>query len=125
MQIDITAIKDMDCWNLAHSRAEGGENAGAETWQAAMREAEETKLLNTSELLDEFRDYVRELGAWEAEETDAWNPTECNALFLQFLAWDVREAGADSLAEIDWRRYRKSENNGRIYKSGRKFYAYL
>lgn len=104
MQIDITSLTALGMFTFSHSAAEGGQDAGRNTWQAANRHAEETAppLLDTPEKLETFRDWVNGSGGWTREEIDAWTPTECNALFLQWIAGDCRELGADSLDEIDW-----------------------
>jgi hypothetical protein len=102
MEINITQLADMGAFDLSHSMMEGGENAGANTWEASKRQAERTPILDTPEKLDAFRGWVRDHGAWTAEEIAAWTPQEANALFLQWIAGDVRELGADTLGGIDW-----------------------
>lgn len=92
MDIDITSLSDLDAFPLSHSQAEGGPTAGPDTWNAAKRQANETALLDTEEKLQAFRDWVKPSGGWEDEEIDAWTPQECNALFLQWVAGDIREA---------------------------------
>lgn len=116
MQINITALLDEDLFYFSHSRAEGGENAGENTWKAALEDAQTRRppLLSTPEELDAFRDHVRGFGAWEREEIAAWTSEECNALFLQLIAGDVRVAGADSLEDLDWDQYQKDAESGRI-----------
>lgn len=94
MEINITSLLDLPAFNLSHSRAEGGENAGRNSWQAAMDQAEETALLDTPEKLEAFRDWVADTGAWDEDERNAWTPQECNALFLQWIAGDVRQCPA-------------------------------
>ena len=94
MEIEITSLLDLDAFPLSHSQAEGGRDAGRNSWQAAMGQAEDTALLDTPEKLDAFRDWVRPFGGWEDEEIDAWTPQECNALFLQWIAGDTRQAPA-------------------------------
>jgi hypothetical protein len=105
MEINITSLLELDQFTLSHSRAEGGENAGQNTWQASKEQAEETPLLDTEEKLQAMRDFARSSGGWDKEEIAAWSDTEVNALFLQWVAGDCREAGADSLDEIDWEEY--------------------
>jgi hypothetical protein len=96
MEIDITRLSDLDCFQLSHSRAEGGENAGRNTWNASKAQAAETPLLDTEEKLQAMRDFARSSGGWTAEEIAEWSAEEVNALFLQWVAGDCREAGADS-----------------------------
>lgn len=120
MEIDITSLLDVDQFERSHSRMEGGENAGQNTWLASLEAAAETVLLDTEEKLQAMRDFARSSGGWDEEEVNAWSGQEVNALFLQWIAGDCREAGADSLAEIDWEEYRADceagQCAGRIYR---------
>ena len=112
MEINITPLADMDAFPLSHSMMEGGENAGRNTWEASKRQADETPLLDTPEKLDAFRDWVRDHGAWSDEELAAWTPQEVNALFLQWIAGDVRDLGADTLDGIDWEEAEELQDAG-------------
>lgn len=94
MEIDITPLLTEDQFALSHSRAEGGENAGRNTWNAALERAEEIPLLDTPQKLDAMRDLALESGGWNQEEVDAWTPQEVNALFLQWVAGDCRQCPA-------------------------------
>jgi hypothetical protein len=114
MYIEITSLLELDCFDLSHSRAEGGENAGRNTWNASKAQAKETPLLDTEEKLEAMRDFALSSGGWTREEIAAWNAEEINALFLQWVAGDVRQAGADSLDEIDWEEYEELAIEGRI-----------
>jgi hypothetical protein len=117
MEIDITSLLEMDAFNLSHSRMEGGDNAGINTWNASKEQAKETPLLDTEEKLQAMREFVKESGGWDKEEIAEWDSNELNALFLQWIAGDVRElpsieqefdendsrfSTAYSLDEIDW-----------------------
>jgi hypothetical protein len=112
MEIDITSLLEMDCFALSHSRAEGGQNAGAETWNASKEQARETPLLDTPEKLDAMRDFASDSGGWTREEIDTWDAQELNALFLQWIAGDVREHGADSLNNLDWGNVEEQRKQG-------------
>lgn len=135
MEIEITSLLTLDCFELSHSRAEGGDNAGTDTWNASKAQAEETPLLDTEEKLEAMREFARESGGWDAEEIAEWDSQEINALFLQWIAGDVREmpskdgGRADDLSEVDWKKTRKEQErgsiSGNIYKSGRRVYFYL
>lgn len=130
MEIDITTLLEMDCFALSHSIAEGGSNAGQNTWNASKKQAENTQLLNTPEKLQAMRDFARESGGWNKEEIAEWSDNELNALFLQWISGDVRELGADSLDNIDWEEAEEMQREGQapsnIFKgkSG-KIYFYL
>jgi hypothetical protein len=112
MEINITTLLDLDCWQISHSRHEGGQEAGRNTWRAAIGQAEETPLLNTEEELQAMRDFARSSGGWDKEEIAAWSHTEVNALFLQWIAGDCRQLGADSLKDIDWEEARERQEQG-------------
>lgn len=114
MYIEITSLLELDCFPLSHSAAEGGDNAGRNTWNASKAQADKTPLLDTEEKLEAMRDFARSSGGWTREEITAWSADEVNALFLQWIAGDVREAGADSLEEIDWDEYEELASEGRI-----------
>lgn len=120
MEIDITSLLGVDQFERSHSRMEGGDNAGQNTWCASLEAAKETVLLDTEEKLDAMRDFARSSGGWTAEEISAWSTEEINALFLQWVAGDCREAGADSLDSIDWEDYRErceaGQCAGNLYK---------
>jgi hypothetical protein len=114
MEIDITTLSKMNCFTLSHSIAEGGQNAGQNTWNASKKEAENTPLLNTPEKLQAMRDFARESGGWNKEEITEWSDNELNALFLQWISGDVRELGADSLDEIDWEEAEEMQRDGQV-----------
>ena len=112
MEINITSLLEKDQFPLSHSVAEGGENAGRETWQASIESAKETPLLDSEEKLEAFRDWLKPWGAWDAEQIAAMDDQHLNALFLQWVAGDCREAGADSLDAIDWEEYENRAADG-------------
>jgi hypothetical protein len=114
MEIEITSLLEMHAPGLSASRVELGDNAGRITWQAAKEQAEETPILDTPEKLDAMRDFARSSGGWDAEEVAAWDAGEVNALFLQWIAGDVRELGADTLAEIDWEEAEEMQQAGQV-----------
>lgn len=92
-----------------------GDNAGKLTWQASVETAGEIELLDTADKRQDFRDYVKGFGAWSDTEIAAWNDTELNALLLQMIAGDVREAFGDAdVSEWDWAEYEKDTSTGRI-----------
>jgi len=99
MEINITPLLETDMYDFSHSRAEGGESAGQDTWNAALKGPR--PLLQTPEEFEAFRDHVEGFGAWDEEEIAAWDENECQALFLQFIAGDVRQCPA-TLEGIDF-----------------------
>ena len=92
MYINITHLLETDLFPFSHSRAEGGENAGRETWDAAL--IGPRPLLTTPEEFEALRDFAESTGGWDEEEVTSWDENECQALFLQFVAGDVRECPA-------------------------------
>lgn len=93
-----------------------------------MEAARETVLLDTEEKLEAMRDFVASSGGWDKQEIAAMDSQHLNALFLQWVAGDCREAGADSLEEIDWEEYERRAEAGQcssnLYKTedGRIFF---
>lgn len=130
MEIIVTRlVTEGNMFEFSASRAERGMNAGPETWNNAKDEAAERPILGDDEL-PEFRDYVREFGAWDDAEIDGWDATECNALFVQMVAGDIREIVAchpgDGPGDIDWAAYEADENMaGRMFLSGDDIYYYV
>lgn len=114
MEINITSLANLNAFNLSRSQAEAGPNAGPQSWQNAKEQAEETPLLDTPEKLQAFRDWLKPFGAWDAEEIAAMSDNDLNALFLQWVAGNTREAGANTLAEMDWLEYEKQAEAGQI-----------
>lgn len=71
-----------------------------------------------------MRKWARSSGGWTREEIAAWDADELNALFLQLVSAETREAGWDSLEEAQWtddgelidsRTGERSESCGHIY----------
>lgn len=119
MEIDITKLFNGDDYfpsKYSASAAEIGQDAGRITWSQACEDAPEYNFLDTSDKLDAFRAHIKGFGAWSDEEIAAWSDTECNALFLQLVSGDIREAGLDTDAP-DWPAYYADSEAGRV--SGR------
>lgn len=124
-EIKITEFFKGETWDFTGSIATHGPNAGPMTWANSKKEAASTPLLTTEEQLDAMRSWAKETGAWDKDEIAAWDATEINALFIQLVAGDMREAGLDDIDFDDakaWRKYEKGAEAGRysgnIYKSG-------
>lgn len=117
MEINITRfVTECDPFNFSASQAERGDNVGPETWSNAKTEAAREPLLTSPEQLDALRDYVGGFGAWEDDEIAAWSANECNALFIQLVSGEMREAGMDDVdvEDFDWEKYERSAENGNI-----------
>lgn len=104
------------------SAAELGQDAGKITWNNAKREAAEAPLLTTPEQLDALRAWAKATGAWDEDERNAWDDDECNALFIQLVSGDMREAGFDDYepSEEAWEEYyaraERGEISGNMYR---------
>lgn len=131
-EIDITDfVTNTDTWKFSGSIATHGPNAEPNTWNNAVREATESPLLKTEEELDALRQWAKETGAWDDEHIAAWSPEECNALFIQLVSGDMREAGMDNydVDEFDWEDYQQRAEEGQIsgnvYRSSDRIFYYL
>lgn len=117
-QLDISGLIGADefCpFDMSNNRATLGDNAGELTWNASKACAESIRLLDTDEKRDDFRAFVKSSGGWTDEEIAAWDDLELNALLLQWIAGDIREAFGDAdPAEWDWEDYREQSEAGRV-----------
>lgn len=112
MEIDITTLSKVNAFDLSHSIAEGGGNAAHNTWENSKAEAKRHPILDTPEKLQAMRDFAASSGGWTREEIAGWPDSEVNALFLQWIAGDCRELGADSIADIDWDEAEQLQSEG-------------
>lgn len=119
MEIDVTRfVTEADPYDFSASILERGPNAGRETWNEAKEAAADIyPLLVTEQELETARDWFGEFGAWEDdEERAAWSPAEINALLIQFISGDLREAeslaNGDGPGGIDWNAYRELQEAG-------------
>ena len=116
MELNITevfnAIAPLD---YSASVAEIGANAGADTWRAAVDDSPDYMLLDTEEKREAFREHIKGFGAWDAKEIAAWTDIELNALFLQMIAGDMREADLYAgMTAADWAEYQEAVDNGQV-----------
>ena len=95
------------------SVAEIGNDAGPATWAAACDDSPANMLLDTDEKREAFKEHIRGFGAWSDEEIAAWSEVELNALFMQLISGDMREAdiGPESTAD-DWIKYEERAHAG-------------
>lgn len=118
MDINISILAGTDAFPYAHSQAEGGPDAGNNSWKNAM--SGPRPLLQTPEEFAEARDWFADFGAWSRSAINGWSRREVQALLLQFIAGDIREAGARKLEDIDWPEYeangRAGLNTGRLFR---------
>lgn len=104
--------------DLSASVMEIGKDAGKYTWEAALESAAEARLLDTEEKVQAFAQFARESGGWTSEEIKKWSVQETNALFLQWIAGDMREMGLHKPVEnpdhVDWPAIEAGQENGQI-----------
>jgi hypothetical protein len=119
MEIDITTFfNEAAPMDYSASVAEVGNDAARATWQAACDDSNDYPMLDSEKKREEFRHYVKTFGAWSEDEIAAWSNQELNALLIQMISGDIREASLDT-DEPDWNQYQKDSEAGRI--SGRIF----
>ncbi len=76
----------------------------------------DTFAASRNQLAASLREYAAGFGAWDDDEIAAWDAGECNALFVQLVSGDMREAGMDEgdLEDFDWEEYEHHANVGQI-----------
>ena len=116
-EIDVSpllASPGFDPWNCCNSVASLGQNAGKRTWQASRSFA--PALVLSEGQKEAFREFVRDSGGWDEEETAAFSDAELTALGVQWIAGDIREGFGDGVsndpAEWDWAEYQKESEAG-------------
>jgi hypothetical protein len=120
MQLDITDFFNNECaMDYSASVAEIGNNAGQDTWNAAIGNAPDyASWLDTESKRQEFRDYIKGFGAWEVEEIAGWTDDALTALLIQMISGDIREGELDTESP-DWEAYQKAceagQCSGRLY----------
>lgn len=118
MDIDITDLfHNVDPTRYSASQAELGPDAGTITWARAKDRAAtfHPPILRNAEELAAFHDFVFASGGWSRAELHAMTNNELQALCLQWIAGDMREAGLDAAStDEDWARYEIDVNDGRV-----------
>lgn len=120
MEINITRFfNDASPMDYSASVAEIGRDAGPDTWRAAVEAFDDYVLLTTDEERAAMRAYAKEFGAWTEEAIAAWSDAELNALLIQMVAGDMREAGLTPESTVtDWQAYEDNEScSHRIFRT--------
>lgn len=116
MEINITVVwQSIAPMDYSASRAEIGQSAGPDTWRAACDDSADYPILDTEEKRAAFRAFVRSSGGWDEDEINAWSDSELNALCLQWIAGDIREACQTckgSTDGFDWAEYEAGAESG-------------
>lgn len=120
MEIDITDFfNNAAPMDYSASVAEIGRNAGPDTWRAAVEDSPDHMMIDTDDKREAFRDYVRGFGAWDDAEIAAWSDVELNALFLQMISGDMRDADLKpGMSEEEWAAYEVNEQVARNIQPG-------
>lgn len=118
MEINISRFfHNADAYEYSGSIMERGNDAAKETFANAMAKAGELEpaLLATPRALDEFRSHMVSMG-FEYEKVEAWSDADCNAVFIQLISGDIREADLDT-SDPDWDEYEANDNKaGALFK---------
>jgi hypothetical protein len=114
MEINITRFfNEASPMDYSASVAEIGSNAGAYTWQAACDDSSDYFMLDDDEKRDAFRLFVKESSGWTEEEIKEWSDIELNALFIQWVAGDIRECFEWDCDDI-WANYAELSEAGTV-----------
>lgn len=116
MEVNVTAIKELDCSQFSDSIFNSGlDNIGEITYRNACQYFEDNDLLVTGDDRDELRSWIADFGAWDSAEILSWSDVELNALLLQFIAGDIQEyEAAEKCGELEsW----EESFGGRLYGS--------
>lgn len=107
MELNITEFfRTAAPMDYSASAAELGDDAGRQTWRAALEDSPDYPLLDTEEKREAFRDHIRGLGAWDDAEVATWSNRELVALLLQMIAGDIRDADlSPDSDDADWIAY--------------------
>jgi hypothetical protein len=138
MEIEITSLLTdprFDPWVLCNSVANLGDNAGEVTWTNSQNLARKVHppLLDTPEKRRAFRKWANEYSDFFDGIDDGVydnNIARTNALFLQWIAGDIRECFGDMpYKEWDWGQYERDAEAGRcpsnIFRANGKVYFSL
>ena len=106
--IDLSPMLSEDAFQFSASAHEMGENAGRITWNNAK---DGPQLLTNDDQREAFKEWIADFGAWDESEREAMTDQELNALLVQFVSGDIREAGADSLEDIDPAKLMEDQEN--------------
>lgn len=125
MNLDITAFwRTCAPMDYSASVAEIGRSAGPDTWRAACDDSADNLILDNADKLSAFRDFVRSSGGWDDEEVAAFSGLDLNALCLQWISGDIREAQSTCRGDtegFDWAQYEigaeSGRHSGRLYRA--------
>lgn len=114
MDINITKFfNNSQPMKYSASVAELGQTAAEQTWGAACDDSVEYMMLDNEEKREAFKKHIADFGSWSEAEVAAWSDAELNALFIQLIAGDMREADlAPNMDAEEWQEYEAAANEG-------------
>lgn len=114
MEINITRfMREGAPSDYSASRAELGDKAGEITWGHAVEDAKEWRMLTDEDDREQFRDHIRQFGAWDDDEIAEWSDDELEALLIQCISGDMRDAGLTGLpTDAEWAEYEAGAEQG-------------
>jgi hypothetical protein len=132
LELNVTRLLASELSDFSASVAERGATAGRDTWANAKREAADAPLVSADQI-DDAKRWAGEFGAWDADEIAAWTHDDVNALVIQFVSGDIREAQScapgEGIADIDWDAYEQLSEagtlSGNLFVSGTDLFASL
>jgi hypothetical protein len=116
MEINITKFfNEAAPMDYSASRAEIGQDAAVDTWRAACDDSADYMILDTEEKREAFKRFAQSAGFSEADEFNTWTDEQLNALCIQWIAGDMREAGLDAESTADdWKAYERKAERGTV-----------
>lgn len=120
MEIDITDFfNNAAPMDYSASVMEIGRNAGPDTWRAAVEDSPDHMMIDTDDKRESFKAHIRGFGAWDDAEIAAWSDVELNALFLQMVSGDMRDADLHpDMSDEEWGAYEANEQVARNISPG-------
>lgn len=118
MELNITRfVTEASPMDYSASPAELGQDAGRITWGNAIEDSADFMLLDSAEKLQAMRDHLRGFGAWDDDEIAAFSDTDLNALLIQCISGDLRDAGLSGApTDAEWLEYEAGSSEG-LYSS--------
>lgn len=92
------------------SVAEIGSTAGEDTWQAAINDSDDFWFV-TDDNREDIIGFFEGFGAWD--DLEDWSDRDLNALLIQMIAGDIREAELDT-DNPDWEDYERRAESGEV-----------
>jgi hypothetical protein len=92
MEINISALHNVDLSPFCGNQAIHGTNAASVTWSASLEYAANSNFLDSTEKLEGLRDHLKDMGM---DETESMDKTALEALLIQLVANELWENGLE------------------------------